>query len=413
MKNSLEQIEEIIDNLIVICNEETSLPQIEKDILLAKLRQAYSKVMKIQVVDKEEFTLNTKPIEQPVVKEIKAAVAEVKPATPAPKPTPEIPKPIIPEPKVAPKPEVQQKIEVKPEPTVSKPVEEPADNEDAQSDFDLFFDPDQDKVKTSGTMEPHVINTDKPVETQAEKQLAQEVAAKMHAPAPKPTVVETPKPEPKPEPVHVEQKPAPTPAPVQKPTPEPVKEPSRVEAKPDKVIEPEPLTDAESDEDDILQFIPTHQTPKPAPAKPAQPVQPKPEQPAKPVQQAPVKPTQPEKTAQLAQSTPSFSQAAQNTRSLNDLFNERKEDHSLGTQFQHAKVKDLTKAISINDKFTYIKELFNNHGEEFSAVIQRLNQCTNIEEAFDLLEEFKKRYYWDSTSTAYLSLCDLIRRKYA
>lgn len=84
----------------------------------------------------------------------------------------------------------------------------------------------------------------------------------------------------------------------------------------------------------------------------------------------------------------------------------------MGTQFQHAKVVDLTKAISINDKFTFIKELFNNKGEEFSAAIQQLNQCANMDEAFDCLEALKKKYYWDSTATAYLSLCDLLRRKY-
>ena len=99
-------------------------------------------------------------------------------------------------------------------------------------------------------------------------------------------------------------------------------------------------------------------------------------------------------------------------RSLNDLFTEKDGDHSLGAQFQNAKVHDLTKAISINDKFTYIKELFNNKGEEFSAAITSLNQCRNMEEAFTCLEGLKQKYFWDSTSTTYLSLCDLLRRKF-
>ncbi len=99
-------------------------------------------------------------------------------------------------------------------------------------------------------------------------------------------------------------------------------------------------------------------------------------------------------------------------RSLNDLFQQQGEDHSLGAQFQNAKVSDLTKAISINDKFTYIKELFNNKGEEFSAAITSLNLCRNMEEAFNTLETLKQKYYWDSTSTTYLSLCDLLRRKF-
>ncbi len=100
-------------------------------------------------------------------------------------------------------------------------------------------------------------------------------------------------------------------------------------------------------------------------------------------------------------------------RSLHDLFNAQQEDNSLSAQFQRSKVSDLTKAISINDKFTYIRELFNNKGEEFSATIQQLNQCQNLDDAFDCLENLKHKYYWDTTSTAYLSLCDLLRRKFS
>ena len=99
-------------------------------------------------------------------------------------------------------------------------------------------------------------------------------------------------------------------------------------------------------------------------------------------------------------------------RSLNDLFTAQREDHTLSAQFQNAKVSDLTKAISINDKFTFIKELFHNKGEEFSASITKLNNCATMDDAVNCLEELKQKFFWDSASTAYLSLCDLVRRKY-
>ena len=99
-------------------------------------------------------------------------------------------------------------------------------------------------------------------------------------------------------------------------------------------------------------------------------------------------------------------------RSLNDLLNENKEDKSLNTKFQNVKVTDLTKSISINDKFLFIRELFRNRGEEFSAAIQTFNNCQNIDDAFNYMETLKKQYFWDSTSTAYLTFCDLIRRKF-
>lgn len=99
-------------------------------------------------------------------------------------------------------------------------------------------------------------------------------------------------------------------------------------------------------------------------------------------------------------------------RSLNDLLGEKKDNYSLGDKFQTMKISDLTKAISINDKFLFIRELFKNKGEEFSKALNSLNATTTPEEAFQMMEELKKVYFWDTTSHAYLTLCDLIRRKF-
>ena len=170
------------------------------------------------------------------------------------------------------------------------------------------------------------------------------------------------------------------------------------------VVEKEPEEVMEEDlheEDDILQFIP----PKSAPAKPT----PAPAK-QKPVVEKP-KTQQPENKEEKPQKESPLQKPPQ--RSLNDLFNERREDHSISSQYQHAKVGDLTKAISINDKFIYIKELFHNRGEDFSAAIRQLNECHNMEEAFDCLEQLKQKFFWDSKSDAYLSFCDLLRRKYS
>jgi len=99
-------------------------------------------------------------------------------------------------------------------------------------------------------------------------------------------------------------------------------------------------------------------------------------------------------------------------KSLNDLLTENKDDNSLGARFQQSFIPDLTKAIGINEKFSFIRELFHNSGVDFSNAIQKLNDCENIDSAFVLMEEFKHQYLWDTTSSAYLSLCDLVRRRF-
>ncbi|MCL2167733.1 MAG: hypothetical protein FWH59_01245 [Lentimicrobiaceae bacterium] len=99
-------------------------------------------------------------------------------------------------------------------------------------------------------------------------------------------------------------------------------------------------------------------------------------------------------------------------KSLNDLLTEKKEEQSLGARFQQSFIPDLTKAIAINEKFTFIRELFRNSGVDFSNAIQKLNECGNIDAAFVLMEDLKHQYLWDTTSTAYLTLCDLVRRRF-
>jgi aminoglycoside phosphotransferase (APT) family kinase protein len=99
-------------------------------------------------------------------------------------------------------------------------------------------------------------------------------------------------------------------------------------------------------------------------------------------------------------------------KSLNDLLTGKKEEQTLGVRFQQSFIPDLTKAIAINEKFTFIRELFHNSGVNFSAAIHKLNECKNIEEAFMLMEEFKHQYLWNTTSSSYLTLCDLVRRRF-
>ncbi|MBQ4356165.1 MAG: hypothetical protein II757_05840 [Bacteroidales bacterium] len=254
------------------------------------------------------------------------------------------------------------------------------------------------------------------------------------------------KPVAQPEPV-VEVKPVVQPKPVVEVKPVAQPEPV-VEAKP--VVQPEPVAEVkpvaqpepkESHpmDDDILDFLGAPSTPvspqEPAPAPKAEPVrapQPAPVHEVKP-QPAPVEEPQHSEPAPkpapavtqvepqprpkspstlFSEPTPTPTPARKETKTLHDILAQTHEDNSLATKFQHSHIDDLSKAITLNDKFIYIRELFRNKGEEFGQAIQKLNNCQNIDEAFSEIDMMKKFYMWDTTSTAYLSLCDLVRRKF-
>ena len=187
----------------------------------------------------------------------------------------------------------------------------------------------------------------------------------------------------------------PVPEPVKTMEPEPV-----VEAKAEPVVvpEPEPVIEPEAEKSEEYELDGETIEPEPIP------------EPVKVVEHEPI--SEPVKVAEPEPKVftqPKVEEKPQQ-RSLNDLFNEQKQD--LGEKFQQTKITDLTKAMSINDKFLFIRELFKNKSEEFSHAIHTLNKCENIEEAFDTMEGLKKQYFWDSTSSAYLALCDLVRRKF-
>lgn len=180
---------------------------------------------------------------------------------------------------------------------------------------------------------------------------------------------------------------------VEEPAAEPTPEMDLFAEIEDKPVEETTQPEIETVSDDLLQFLPQEEV------KPKEEPQPEITEEPETVET----PAEEEKPAESAQ---------QERRSLNDLLQSQHDEKSLSDKMQQSKIEDLLKAISLNDKFLFIRELFDGKGEDFSNCIQKLNHCANIDEAFETLEIMKKHYFWESTSAAYLSLCDLIRRRY-
>lgn len=371
MQNKDELLNQIIDNLTLIKNSKSDFSQIEKDIVLQNLREAYLLILRNQVssvltVQKPE--INPKPEtekKEKAVVETKPTVLPVQPVSVV-KETPAVEKSPVVEKKVEPQVEVPRKEEKPVVEKISIKSEKPQveDLDEMDSDILQFLTP-QPKVETKS--QP-VVKTEAKVEAK---------------PEPKPEV----KPEPKPE-----VKPAPKPE---------VKPEPKTEVKPLEVLK----VTASEPKMEIPEIKPKVSEPAKSEPKPTM------QEDKQVVVKPEAKPAIPEpKPAQQVEVVPSAEKPQQ--RSLNDLFNEQKRENSLGDKFQQKKVVDLTKAMTINDKFLFIRELFKNKSEEFSRAIQTLNNCQDIEEAFDIMEGLKKQYFWDSTSSAYLSLCDLVRRKF-
>lgn len=81
----------------------------------------------------------------------------------------------------------------------------------------------------------------------------------------------------------------------------------------------------------------------------------------------------------------------------------------VSSKMQSKPISDINSAIGLNDKFIFIRELFNNNKDLYIETIQILNNFDTFENAVVFLDE---NFDWDSEDPNYERLKELVRRKY-
>jgi len=84
-------------------------------------------------------------------------------------------------------------------------------------------------------------------------------------------------------------------------------------------------------------------------------------------------------------------------------------NHDHETQVRSKPVADLMGAIALNERFTFIRELFNNDKKAFELAIATLNDSGSFNNAYNYLS---KQFNWDMDGEAVQLLLSIIRRKY-
>ena len=209
-----------------------------------------------------------------------------------------------------------------------------------------------------------------------------------------------PLPEPKPEPV-------PAPAPIPEPEPEPAPEPQPVKVVEEiedsensllfdeVVIEPEPEPIPEPAPEPLPEPEPV---PEPAP-EPA----PEPEPVAEPTLFEEPKPAQASLLDYLkhpVEETPAV-------RTIGDTLSGTATAPSL-----ERKVTDLRTVININDKFSFMNELFHGNLIAYNNFIMQLNDISARDEALRLVDQMKEQYKWSDDSLAVKSFRKIFDKKF-
>ncbi len=81
----------------------------------------------------------------------------------------------------------------------------------------------------------------------------------------------------------------------------------------------------------------------------------------------------------------------------------------LSRKIQSGPIENIASSIGINDKFYFIKELFQGKAEEFKKAIEILDEAANFNEAYNYISN---HFTWDMKDEPVQNLLNLIRRKF-
>jgi hypothetical protein len=97
---------------------------------------------------------------------------------------------------------------------------------------------------------------------------------------------------------------------------------------------------------------------------------------------------------------------------LNEILAQQQTQHTILKALEKAPIEDLKKSITMNQRFQFARELFKGDSEQYELCISELNNASS-DKAFDVLENMKRKWNWDTTSIAYIELEELVQRRHA
>jgi hypothetical protein len=93
-------------------------------------------------------------------------------------------------------------------------------------------------------------------------------------------------------------------------------------------------------------------------------------------------------------------------KSVNDMVADQ---NKLEHKFSNLPIQNLQNAIGVNDRFLFIRELFDGDAAKFSGAVASLDKMNSLKEAVDYLQE---NFRWKKNDTS-LKFISLVKRRFA
>ena len=103
----------------------------------------------------------------------------------------------------------------------------------------------------------------------------------------------------------------------------------------------------------------------------------------------------------------------QEDQSINERISQGNTKESLAQKHAKKAIANIDKSIGLNQRFSFIKNLFDNNKEEYYAAVEKLNSCASFLEADDYIHnELMVKFSWDENTVHVIKFIDLIERRY-
>ena len=102
-------------------------------------------------------------------------------------------------------------------------------------------------------------------------------------------------------------------------------------------------------------------------------------------------------------------QLGANKKSIFDQISGKNSGKDIASQLKNKPVTDIHKAISINDRIWFMKELFDGNSDLYKQTVDKINACNHIEEALEIV---MKNFEWDSENNVVQKFMAIVSRRF-
>lgn len=114
-----------------------------------------------------------------------------------------------------------------------------------------------------------------------------------------------------------------------------------------------------------------------------------------------------------AESAPALLADKYNTvnKSLSETMASTQAQSVMGSRLQFQPIPDLITGIGLNDKFSFISDLFGNSAAHYDEAITRINKAVNIDEANWILQKYHSAS-WEQKQETLARMKDFVKRRF-